>query len=94
MYVVDAAECDLRGRKSATVSKENTAYPQREFWQRMLKAAASVDAASIIQSMGGEVEEIPRVLHWTRVGAVSEAMLASAAPGGEMAPVWRKKTVE
>lgn len=79
MYVVDAAECDLRGRKSATVSKENIAYPQREFWQRVLKAAASVDAASIIQSMGGEVEEIPRVLHWTRVGAVSEAM-ATAAP--------------
>ncbi len=74
-YVIDATECDLRGRKSETVSKENVEFPQRDFWQLAFDAANSVDAASIIQSMGNEIDEIPRVLHRARVEAVARAII-------------------
>ncbi len=76
-YVIDATECDLRGRKSATVSKENVEFPQRDFWQLAFNAANSVDAASIVQSMGSEIDDIPRVLHRARVTAVSSAIIAT-----------------
>lgn len=77
MNAIDATECDLRGRKSETVSKENVEFPQREFWQLVLDAARGVNAASIIQSMAGEMDEIPRVLHRARVEAVSDARRAA-----------------
>ncbi|WAW09090.1 multifunctional CCA addition/repair protein [Oxalobacter vibrioformis] len=77
MNVIDATECDLRGRKSETVSKENIEFPQREFWQRVLDAARSVDAAAIAQSMEGEMDEIPRMLHRARVDAVSDMVIAT-----------------
>jgi len=76
-YVIDATECDLRGRKSETVSKENDEFPQREFWQLAFDAANSVDAASIVQSMGSEIDDIPRVLHRARVAAVASAVIAT-----------------
>jgi len=77
MNVIDATECDLRGRKSETVSKENIEFPQREYWQLVLDAARSVDAAAIAQSMGGDMEEIPRTLHRARVEAVANAVIAT-----------------
>lgn len=76
-YVIDATECDLRGRKSETVSKENIEFPQRDFWELVFNAANSVDAASIVQSMGSEVDDIPRVLHRARVDAVASAVIAT-----------------
>lgn len=77
LNVIDATECDLRGRKSETVSKENIEFPQREYWQLVLNAARSIDAASIAQSMRGELDQIPRVLHRARVAAVSDAVMAA-----------------
>ena len=77
MNVIDATECDLRGRKSETVSKENIEFPQREYWQLVLDAARSVDAAAIAQSMGGDMEEIPRTLHRARVDAVANAVITT-----------------
>ncbi|MCL1886908.1 MAG: multifunctional CCA addition/repair protein [Betaproteobacteria bacterium] len=77
MNVIDATECDLRGRKSETVSRENIEFPQREYWQLVLSAARGIDAASIVQSMEGEMDEVPRVLHRARVEAVSDAITAT-----------------
>ncbi|MDL2283906.1 multifunctional CCA addition/repair protein [Oxalobacter sp. OttesenSCG-928-P03] len=74
-YVLDATECDLRGRKSETVSKEDTEFPQREYWERVLDVARSVDAGSIAQAMEGEMDEIPRVLHRARVDAVADMVI-------------------
>jgi tRNA nucleotidyltransferase (CCA-adding enzyme) len=80
LSVLDATECDLRGRKSATVSKENIAYPQREFWQTALHVARNVDASAIAQSLSGDFDEIPRVLHRKRVDAVSDAIIPFLLP--------------
>lgn len=77
MNVIDATECDLRGRKSETVSKENIEFPQREYWQLVLDAARSIDAAAIAQSMGGDMDEIPRMLHRARVEAVANAVIST-----------------
>jgi len=73
-YVVDATECDLRGRKSEIDNHENIDFPQREYWQLVLDAARSVDAGAIVQSMGGASDEIPRMLHSARVNAVADAV--------------------
>lgn len=77
MNVIDATECDLRGRKSETVSKENIEFPQREYWQLVLDAARSIDAAAIAQSMGEDMDEIPRMLHRARVEAVANAIIST-----------------
>ncbi|MBS7405830.1 MAG: multifunctional CCA tRNA nucleotidyl transferase/2'3'-cyclic phosphodiesterase/2'nucleotidase/phosphatase, partial [Oxalobacter sp.] len=74
--VINATECDLRGRKSDTVSFENIPFPQREYWMMVLNAARSIDASAIIQSMDDASEEIPRVLHNARVDAAADAVNA------------------
>lgn len=70
-HVIDATECDLRGRKD----RENVEFPQRDFWNLVFKAAQSVDAASIVKSLQGEFDEIPRTLHRARVEAVGDAVI-------------------
>jgi tRNA nucleotidyltransferase (CCA-adding enzyme) len=72
--VIDATECDLRGRKSKTVSWEKFDFPQREFWHIVLDAANKVDAAAIAQAMRDVPDKIPRLLHMARVSAVESAL--------------------
>lgn len=74
--VINATECDLRGRKSDTVSFEDIPFPQRDYWMMILNAAKSIDAAAIIQSMDDASEEIPRALHNARVDAAADAVNA------------------
>lgn len=76
MDIINATECDLRGRKSDTVSFEDTPFPQREYWTMILNAAKSIDASAIIQSMDDASEEIPRALHNARVDAAADAVNA------------------
>ena len=74
--VINATECDLRGRKSDTVSFEDIDFPQRAYWMMVLNAARSIDAAAIIQSMDDASEEIPRALHNARADAAADAVNA------------------
>ena len=74
MRMIDATECDLRGRKSGAVSWEDSPFPQRAYWQAVLDAVKKVDAGSIAQSMSEEPDQIPRFIRMARVAAVEEAI--------------------
>ena len=74
LSVIDAAESDLRGRRSASVSWENFAFPQRGFWQVVVDAVRKVDSAAIAQALSEEPDQIPRAIHMARVVAIEEAV--------------------
>ena len=76
-YVIDATECDLRGRGYGENSKEFIPFPQREYWSTILDAVRQVNAGAIIQSLGDEAYEIDlqRFLHDARVDAASDAII-------------------
>ncbi len=76
-YVIDATECDLRGRGYGENSKEFIPFPQREYWSTILDAVRQVNAGAIIQSLGDEAYEIDlqRFLHDARGDAASDAII-------------------
>lgn len=76
-YVIDATECDLRGRGYGEKSTENIPYPQRKYWQTILDAVAKVNAGAIVQSLGEDAYDIdiPRLLHDARADAASDAII-------------------
>lgn len=74
-YLLDATECDLRGRKSETRSCENIDYPQREYWLKTIEAIKSeVNPSSLIQSLDLETEDISYALHSARSEATANVL--------------------
>lgn len=76
-HVIDATECDLRGRGYGEKSTENIPYPQRKYWQTILDAVTKVNAGAIIQALGEDAYDIdiPRLLHDARADAASDAII-------------------
>lgn len=76
-HVIDATECDLRGRGYGEKSTESIPYPQRDYWLTILNAVRKVNAGAIIQALGDEAYEIDlqRFLHDARADAASDAII-------------------
>jgi len=72
--MVDASECDFRGRGKGSNSFADKPYPQAAYWRLALTAAQSVDAGNIAQAHGEIPKKIPTAIHNARVAAVSEAV--------------------
>jgi tRNA nucleotidyltransferase (CCA-adding enzyme) len=67
--VLAACEADARGR----LGSADTPYPQRQLWRRAAAAARGVDAGRIARE-SPRPEDIPALIHRTRVAAVAAAL--------------------
>jgi tRNA nucleotidyltransferase (CCA-adding enzyme) len=69
-----AAECDFRGRGSATHDFRSRPYPQGPHLRRALSAARAVDAGEVARRYADSPERIAEAVHQARVAAVKAAL--------------------
>ena len=84
--MLQAAECDFRGRGGPGDDFLTRDYPQPQRLLAALEAARAVDAGAVAQRYAEQRERIPAAVHSARVGAVkrlSSAHATPTAPAGE-----------
>lgn len=77
--LLQAAECDARGRIGGDQDFRSKPYPQTPYLLAALAAARSVDAGAVAQQCGEDKARIPDAVYQARVSAVKASWRASAA---------------
>lgn len=74
--LLEATECDARGRNSDTVFMRNNPFPQMDYLQRMLSAAKNVNAREIAKKCqdSGNENLISDKIHAARIFSIREAI--------------------
>ena len=78
--MLQAAECDFRGRGGAEDDFLTRPYPQAPHLLLALQAARAVDAGAVAQRYAEQRERIPQAVHQTRVSAVKRALANAPRP--------------
>jgi tRNA nucleotidyltransferase (CCA-adding enzyme) len=72
--MLQAAECDFRGRGGEGDDFRTRPYPQGPYLLRALEAARAVNAGEVAQRCGENTARIPEAVHAARVSAVKAAL--------------------
>ena len=83
IQMLQATECDARGRTGATASFRDQPFPQLAHLQGALAAARGVNAGEVAARCGAQPQRIPEMVHKARVAAVKAALGAAAPPDEE-----------
>ncbi len=78
--MLQAAECDFRGRGGPHDDFLTRDYPQPQRLLAALEAARAVDAGAVAQRYAGQRERIPQAVHAARVSAVKRLSATHASP--------------
>lgn len=79
LQMLEAAQCDARGRIGATASFRDQPFPQLAHLRSALEAARGVNAGEVAQRWSEQPQRIPEMVRKARVAAV-KAALGAAAP--------------
>jgi tRNA nucleotidyltransferase (CCA-adding enzyme) len=82
LQMLEAAQCDARGRSGPTASFRDQPFPQLAHLRRALEAARAVNAGEVAQRWGEQPQRIPEMVRKARVAAV-KAALGAAAPADD-----------
>jgi tRNA nucleotidyltransferase (CCA-adding enzyme) len=74
VQMLEATECDSRGRIGATASFAEQPFPQMAHLETALAAARAVNAGEIAQACADQPQRIPERVHAARVAAVRAAL--------------------
>ncbi|NYE63062.1 tRNA nucleotidyltransferase (CCA-adding enzyme) [Duganella sp. 1224] len=74
VQMLQATECDARGRIGPSASFADTPFPQMAHLEAALEAARAVNAGEIAQACADQPQRIPERVHMARVGAVKQAL--------------------
>jgi tRNA nucleotidyltransferase (CCA-adding enzyme) len=77
VQMLQATECDSRGRIGATASYRDAPFPQLAHLEAALAAARAVNAGEIAQASTANPQRIPELVHRARVKAVKVALNAA-----------------
>jgi len=83
--LLQAAECDARGRTGPSATFLDRPFPQRAFLEGALAAARAVDAGAIAQGLTETPARIPEMIKRARVRAVREALQRGDEPDDDSA---------
>jgi tRNA nucleotidyltransferase (CCA-adding enzyme) len=72
--LLQATECDQRGRHGASASFSTAPFPQRDYLERALAAARAVNAGAIAQKVAERPQLIPEQVRSARIHAVKAAL--------------------
>jgi tRNA nucleotidyltransferase (CCA-adding enzyme) len=78
--LLQAAECDARGRTGPSASFHDRPFPQRAYLEGALAAARAVDGGAIAQGLTETPARIPEMIKRARVRAVREALQRGDEP--------------
>ena len=76
--MLQAAECDFRGRGDETHDFRTRPYPQAPLLLQALGAARGINSGEIAGKLNDQRERIPDAIHAARVSAVKRALFAGA----------------
>ena len=79
--MLEATQCDARGREGGGVSFRDTPFPQLAHLETALAAARAVNAGEIAQRTAERPERIPELIHRARVAAVKAALQIGSDDG-------------
>jgi tRNA nucleotidyltransferase (CCA-adding enzyme) len=74
IQMLQATECDARGRTGASASFRDQPFPQLAHLQGALAAARAVNAGEVAQRWGAQPQRIPEMVRKARVAAVKAAL--------------------